>query len=395
MDKEAVIASGIYKPVGGVHAIKVGNVVYTSGMMPWDSNGNLVGRGDITTQARQIYQNLDVVLRSAGATWNDVAKYNAYLLRPEDRQKSREVHYEYMPLYQRAGAQVVLASEDPEVRLQVEVIAHVRTPKHCVTNVPDVFVPLGSPHAVKVGEKIYVTGQQAIVGSQPVFRQGQVAAAAVHEQQVVAKGDITAQTEFVYRNFDAILKAAGSGWNDVVKVHGYLTHETFMEPVRAVRKRYLPAGRFSATSVVSGLVGPDWLIEAELVASTGAKRAFRAPDVYLSDPVLAHAVQAADTVYVQGLVAWDSQGAVVGGDDIAQQAERVYKNLDSVLRTAGTRWDDVVHVKSYYKRRADVAPGRQVRAKYLPDGRYASTDVIAGFFNPKYLLEVEVIAEVG
>jgi hypothetical protein len=54
---------------------------------------------------------------------------------------------------------VVLASEDPEVRLQVEVVAHLGTAKHCVTNVPDVFVSLGSPAAVKVGDTIYVTGQ--------------------------------------------------------------------------------------------------------------------------------------------------------------------------------------------------------------------------------------------
>lgn len=395
MVREYIVAPGIYAPSSGAHAVKAGNVVYTSGTLPLDSSGKLVGRGDIGAQARQIYENLDAVLRASGASWNDVAKYNAYLLRPEERQTAREVHYEYMPLYQRAGAMVILGSEDPEVRLQAEVIAHIRTPKHCVTNVPDVFVPLGSPHAVKVGERIYVTGQQAIEGQQPTLRRGEVGKAAVHERHVVGRADIAAQTEFVYRNFDAVLRAAGAGWDDVVNAHAYLTSETLMDATRPIRRRYLPAGRVSTTSVVAGLVGSDWLIESELIAFLGEKQAFIAPDVYHSDPVVAHAVRAGNTIYVQGLVAWDREGNVVGGDDGVRQAQQVYQNLDVVLRSARATWSDVVHVKSYFKRHTDVAAARQARSQFLKRGHYASTEVIAGFFKPQYLLEVELVAVTG
>src|SRR5688500_2716006 len=116
MQKQSIVAPGIFRPAGSAHAIRVGDIVYTSGVLPLDVSGNLVGHGDISTQARQIYENLDKVLVAAGARWTDVAKYNSYLLDPIERQQAREVHFEYMPLYQRAGAMIVLGSENPNIR---------------------------------------------------------------------------------------------------------------------------------------------------------------------------------------------------------------------------------------------------------------------------------------
>ena len=390
MAKEHITVPEIYQTLGFAHAVRVDNVLYTSGIVAKSKDGELVGKGDITAQAHQVYENLDAVLRSAGATWNDVAKYNAYLLHPEDRQKAREVHFQYLPLYQRAGATVVTPLADPDLLLEVDLVAYIGTPKHCITNVPNTFVPLGSPYAVKVDDTVYITGQQPVIGQQPLLKSGQIGTVAAHEQQVAGKGDIVAQTELVYRNFDAILKATGAEWSGVAMAHHYLTGN-YIEQVRSVRYRYMTEGSVAMTSVVCGLVGPDWLIEGELVASLAPTQSFTVPGVAVS-PGVGHAVKAGNTLYVQGQVARDANRNLVGKGDIVAQTEQVYRNLDSILRETGTAWSDVVSVKSYYKQREDFGPGRQVRSSYLQNGHFVSTAVVAGFFDPDFLLEVELIA---
>ena len=61
------------------------DLVYTSGQVAWDKDGNLVGEGDYAKQAEQIVRNLDIALASAGATRDDLIKQTIYVVdyRPE------------------------------------------------------------------------------------------------------------------------------------------------------------------------------------------------------------------------------------------------------------------------------------------------------------------------
>jgi enamine deaminase RidA (YjgF/YER057c/UK114 family) len=60
-------------------------LVYTSGQVAWDNEGNLVGDGDYAKQAEQIVRNLDIALASAGATRDDLIKQTIFVVdyRPE------------------------------------------------------------------------------------------------------------------------------------------------------------------------------------------------------------------------------------------------------------------------------------------------------------------------
>ena len=55
------------------------SVVVFSGQAPLDADGELVGEGDFEAQARQVFQNLEIVLGQAGATFEDVIKLTAYV----------------------------------------------------------------------------------------------------------------------------------------------------------------------------------------------------------------------------------------------------------------------------------------------------------------------------
>jgi enamine deaminase RidA (YjgF/YER057c/UK114 family) len=54
-------------------------LVYISGQVPFDRQGNLVGAGDFRRQAEQVFANLDSALAAVGASFTDVIKLNYYV----------------------------------------------------------------------------------------------------------------------------------------------------------------------------------------------------------------------------------------------------------------------------------------------------------------------------
>jgi enamine deaminase RidA (YjgF/YER057c/UK114 family) len=61
-----------------------GQLVYISGQVAWDTNGNVVGKGDVGAQARQVFRNLRQVLQAAGGDLNDLMKITTYITNIED-----------------------------------------------------------------------------------------------------------------------------------------------------------------------------------------------------------------------------------------------------------------------------------------------------------------------
>ena len=88
--------------------------------------------------------------------------------------------------------------------------------------------------------------------------------------KVVGKGDMRAQSEQVFKNVTAALKAAGAGWDNVIKMNGYMVglNAERLAAYREVRQRYLKEGALPASTLVgvSALVDPDLLLEVEVVA---------------------------------------------------------------------------------------------------------------------------------
>ena len=88
---------------------------------------------------------------------------------------------------------------------------------------------------------------------------------------VVGKGDMRAQSEQVFRNVTVALKAFGAGWDDVIKMNGYMVgmNAERVNVYREVRNRFLKQGALPASTLVGveALVHPDLLLEVEVVAA--------------------------------------------------------------------------------------------------------------------------------
>jgi enamine deaminase RidA (YjgF/YER057c/UK114 family) len=93
------------------------------------------------------------------------------------------------------------------------------------------------------------------------------------------------------------------------------------------------------------------------------------------------------------MLALDASGALIGGDDVVAQAERVHENIGAVLAKAGATFEDVVKVTIYLRHIGDRAAVNTVRRKFFGESRPASTLVeVSAFVLPDALVEIEAVA---
>jgi len=124
MGRESVTVSGVHKTAGYSHAAKAGNLVFAAGQVAQDLEGNLVGRGDIEAQAVQVFENLQAVLKAAGATFNDVVKLTTYTTNIAYRATIADVRARYFTSYFPPNTFVVVASlATPDYLLEIEAVA--------------------------------------------------------------------------------------------------------------------------------------------------------------------------------------------------------------------------------------------------------------------------------
>ncbi|MBR0959303.1 RidA family protein [Bradyrhizobium japonicum] len=62
-----------------VTSTPLGHAIHISGQVAWDSNGNIVGTGDIGRQLEKSLENLSAALASVGARLDDVGSLRIYI----------------------------------------------------------------------------------------------------------------------------------------------------------------------------------------------------------------------------------------------------------------------------------------------------------------------------
>ena len=84
---------GLSTPTGYSHVVSArgGRTIYIAGQVALDAKGQLVGDGDLAAQTRQVFANLEVALKAAGATFDDVVKLNTYMRDATQVQMIRDV----------------------------------------------------------------------------------------------------------------------------------------------------------------------------------------------------------------------------------------------------------------------------------------------------------------
>lgn len=105
------------------------------------------------------------------------------------------------------------------------------------------------------------------------------------------------------------------------------------------------------------------------------------------------AVVDGDYVFVSGTTGYNYETMSIS-EDVVEQAEQCFKNIEKALAEAGSSLDQVVRVHYIYPDREDFEPCWSVFAKYLGTAKPAATVFVAGLLNDEMKLEIEVTARV-
>ena len=121
--------------------------------------------------------------------------------------------------------------------------------KAAVTS-PELTPPVGPfSQAIEVGGFLYLSGQ---VGQDPAT--GKLVA-----------GGIAAETERVFQNLSAVLKAAGKGFDDVVRAGVYLTNMSDYAAVNGIYARHFSQPFPARTAIAVAALPLGACVEIDLV----------------------------------------------------------------------------------------------------------------------------------
>jgi aminoacrylate peracid reductase len=106
--------------------------------------------------------------------------------------------------------------------------------------------------AVRAGNLLFISGTTAVD----------------ENQHLVGKGDIVAQTKFIFEKFDRLLKKAGASFDNVVETTEYFLTLDDYRRTAEVRRAFFKGPPYPAATgvLVAGLIRKDALIEIKATA---------------------------------------------------------------------------------------------------------------------------------
>ncbi len=115
------------KPQGFSPATRVGNIVFVSGQVAMNENGNLVGEGNAGAQSEQCFKNVEAALSAAGATFDDVTKITCFLVNGGDYAAYADVRNKLFPENGPASSTVIISAlVKPDLLVEIEATAVVQ-----------------------------------------------------------------------------------------------------------------------------------------------------------------------------------------------------------------------------------------------------------------------------
>jgi len=126
MQKEIINTDKAPAAIGSYsQAVKLGNMVYTSGMIPVISETGEVVAGDAAVQAEQAIKNLGEVLQSAGTSFGKVVKTTVFIKDMKDFAAINDVYKKFFSANFPARSCVEVARLPKDVLVEIECIAYI------------------------------------------------------------------------------------------------------------------------------------------------------------------------------------------------------------------------------------------------------------------------------
>ena len=121
----------IHQPNGYSHMAEVssGKLLFISGQVALDKQGDLVGKDDYAAQTRQVFENLKAAVEAAGGTLKDIVKLNYYCVDLSHLPEIRAVRDSFLDRDRLPVSTAVEVRKlfRPEILIEVEAVVAIGT----------------------------------------------------------------------------------------------------------------------------------------------------------------------------------------------------------------------------------------------------------------------------
>jgi enamine deaminase RidA (YjgF/YER057c/UK114 family) len=106
-----------------VVAVEGRRTIYVAGQVSRDREGQVVGKGDMRAQIRQVGENVKAALEAAGASLDDLVKTTTYVTDIDEYFKHVDVRMQYLRALPTSAVVEVRRLGHPDFLVEVEAIA--------------------------------------------------------------------------------------------------------------------------------------------------------------------------------------------------------------------------------------------------------------------------------
>jgi len=223
------------------YAIRTGDTLFLSGLVPRNGRDNSVVTGDVTTQTKAVLDNAGELLRAAGMDHSNIVSGKIYLPNGADFQAMNAAYRSYFKADPPARATVVAGLAGKGYAVEMTFVASA-SPKQVVGTPAN---PNLSP-AIRAGNRLYVSG---VLGN-----------------NAQNAGDAVAQTRETLTRIRATLQAGGFTPADVVDGLVYLTDLTKFQEMNTEYRAFFEKDFPARATVGTGLVSAGAVVEIMVTA---------------------------------------------------------------------------------------------------------------------------------
>jgi reactive intermediate/imine deaminase len=232
-------ADWIKSPNPYSYAIKSGDTLFLSGLVPRNGRDNSTVTGDITVQTRAVMENAGQLLKAAGMDYSNIVSGRVYLPDAATFQQMNEVYRSYFKSNPPARATVKAGLAGAQYAVEMTFVAS-SAAREAITPGTNLSA------AIKSGTRLYLSG---VLGNTPEN-----------------SGDATVQTRETLARIRKTLDAAGYTPADVVDGLIYLTDLGQFAQMNAEYRTFFGKDFPARATVGVGLVAPGAVVEIMLTA---------------------------------------------------------------------------------------------------------------------------------
>lgn len=252
------------------------------------------------------------------------------------------------------------------------------------------------------------TATQAITAGAHIFVGGQMS---LDEHGQVVGSNVAAQARYVFEKLKSILSKAGATMADVVKHNVYYccnddNVDAFLDELDSVRLSYFSSPGPTTTETRVGLSREGALLLVDAWAIVGVEKQRLMPEGHWKWKTclpFSQGWKVGEMVFIGGQRSIDQEGRTIGAGDIEVQTDNAFRNLDTMLRTAGGDRTNLMRQNTYFRYFGDGRNVTQywekmtrVRMKYMSVPSAAGAGLrVPGFPDSHELIQVEGIGVLG